>query len=74
MEEPNPAYDTWIQRDQQVLGYLLGPLSTELLVQAASLEHVVDLWGFINTTFAPMCKVKITHLWGALSSTNKLNN
>ena len=42
--EPNPAYDTWLTRDQQVLSYLLSTLSPEILAQAVGLEHAADVW------------------------------
>jgi hypothetical protein len=73
VEVPNPAYDAWLEKDQQVLSYLLGSLSTELLVQVVGLEHAADLWEFINTTFASRSKANVSHLRGALSNTKKLN-
>ena len=36
---PNPAYDTWITRDQQVVSYLVNSLSEDVLAQVFDLEH-----------------------------------
>jgi hypothetical protein len=70
---PNPAYDTWILRDQQVLTYLLGSLSPEILAQTIGMEHAADVWDLINKMFASRSKANVTHLRGALSNTKKLN-
>jgi hypothetical protein len=72
-EIPNPAYDTWILRDQQVLTYLLGSLSPEILAQTVEMEHAADVWDLINKLFASRSKANVTHLCGALSNTKKLN-
>jgi hypothetical protein len=36
---PNPAYDTWVTRDQHVMSYLMNSLSDELLAHVIGLEH-----------------------------------
>ncbi|KAK1606145.1 hypothetical protein QYE76_029818 [Lolium multiflorum] len=70
---PNPAYDAWLTRDQQVLSYLLGALSPEILLQAVGLEHAADVWSLVNNLFASRSKANVSHLRGALSNTKKLN-
>jgi hypothetical protein len=41
---PNPAYDTWLTRDQQVMSFLVGALSPKILSQAVSMEHAAEVW------------------------------
>ena len=71
--KPNPAYEAWLTRDQQVLSYLLGAMSSEILVQAVGMEHPADVWNLINNLFASRSKDNVTHLPGVLSNTKKLN-
>jgi hypothetical protein len=49
-------------RDQQVLSYLLGALSPEILLQAVSLEHTADRWSLVNGLFASRSKANVSHL------------
>jgi hypothetical protein len=59
---PNTAYDVWLTRDQQVLSYLLGTLSPEILLQAVGLEHAADVWSLVNGLFATRSKANVSHL------------
>ncbi|KAK1628605.1 hypothetical protein QYE76_002920 [Lolium multiflorum] len=70
---PNPAYDTWLTRDQQVLSYLIGTLSPEILALAVGMEHAAEVWDLVNSMFMSRSKLNVTHLRGALSNTKKLN-
>jgi hypothetical protein len=51
MTVPNPAYDAWLVRDQQVLTYLVGGVSPEILSQAVGMEHAAQVWSLINSMF-----------------------
>ena len=35
----NPDYESWLERDQQVLSYLLNSFSKEILMNVLRLEH-----------------------------------
>jgi hypothetical protein len=70
---PNPAYDTWLTRDQLVLTYLLGAISPEILAQCVDLEHAADVWDLVNGLFVSRTKANVTHLRAALSNTKKMN-
>ncbi|KAK1699417.1 hypothetical protein QYE76_016176 [Lolium multiflorum] len=70
---PNPAYDTWLTRDQQVLSYLLGALSPEILALAVGMEHAAEVWELVNSMYTSRSKANVTHLRAALSNTKKLN-
>ena len=39
----NPAYETWIARDQQVVSYLVNSLSEDVLPHVFDLHHAVDV-------------------------------
>jgi hypothetical protein len=49
---PNPDYEAWEVRDQQVLNYLLSSLSRKILVQVVSVETARDAWVTIDNIFA----------------------
>ena len=49
---PNPEYETWITKDQQVLKYLLSSLSREILSQISTAETVAAAWATIEGMFA----------------------
>jgi hypothetical protein len=40
----NPAYSSWLARDQNVLSYLLNSLSKEILMHVLRMEHTADVW------------------------------
>ena len=70
-EIPNPAYDTWICRDQIVLGYLLQSLSNEVLPHVHRIEHAAGVWQVIEEMFASQSQAKVTNLRIALANTKK---
>jgi hypothetical protein len=70
---PNPAYDTWISRDQIVLAYLLQSLSSEVLPHVHRIEHAAGVWQAIEEMFASQSQAKVTNLRIALANTKKLN-
>jgi hypothetical protein len=40
----NPLYEEWFATDQQILNFILGSLTWEILSQVAAKEKAVDLW------------------------------
>jgi hypothetical protein len=40
----NPEYDSWMAKDQHVLGYLFNSLRKEVLAQVATLETASAAW------------------------------
>jgi hypothetical protein len=49
---PNPNYETWIAKDQQVLNYLLSSLSKEIFSQVtSSAETTATAWAAIEGIF-----------------------
>jgi hypothetical protein len=48
---PNPEYEKWEVRDQQVLNYLLSSLSRDILVQIIPVDTRRDVWVAIDNVF-----------------------
>jgi hypothetical protein len=70
----NPQYETWLEKDQQVLSYLLNSLSKEVLMHVLRLEHTAEVWKAIEVMFASQSQSKVTNLRIALANTKKLNS
>ena len=68
---PNPTYDVWITKDQQVVSYLVNSLSEEVLAQVFGLEHAADVWGALTAMHTTQSKARVTTLRGALTNTKK---
>jgi hypothetical protein len=49
---PNPEYQEWYYRDQQVRSFVLGSLGHEVLVQVAAQDNAADLWAAIESMYA----------------------
>jgi hypothetical protein len=68
----NPAYDTWISRDQIVLGYLLQSIGPEVLPHVQQIETAAGVWHAVEEMFASSCQTKFTNLRITLANTKKL--
>jgi hypothetical protein len=73
IEVPNPAYDTWIARDQQVLRFLLNSLSPNILSHVLSAESSAEAWSMIDGMFKTAARSKTQHLRSQLNDTKKLS-
>jgi siderophore synthetase component len=71
-EVPNPAYGSWLARDQILLSYLLKSLSREVLIHVHRIEHSAGIWHAVGEMFAAQHQSKITNLRIALANTKKL--
>ncbi|KAK1631663.1 hypothetical protein QYE76_005978 [Lolium multiflorum] len=72
-EEANPAYDDWVATDQQVLTFLQGTLSPDILVSVIGMDTASKLWGAIRTMFASQSRTRVSNLRVALARTRKEN-
>jgi hypothetical protein len=70
---PNPAYATWLARDQTVMSYILNGLSPEIMTHVLRLEHTAAVWKEIESMFASVSQSKITNLRVAIANTKKLD-
>ncbi|KAK1695131.1 hypothetical protein QYE76_011828 [Lolium multiflorum] len=73
IQVPNPAYDTWIARDQQVLRFLLNSLSPDILSHVLSAESSAEAWSMIDGMFKTAARSKTQHLRSQLNDTKKLS-
>jgi hypothetical protein len=70
---PNPAYDTWITRDQQVVSFLVNSLSEEVLPHVFGCTHASDVWRALQELYTSQSKSRVSTLRGALTNTKKLD-
>jgi hypothetical protein len=52
VQSPNPVYEDWFAKDQQVLSFVLGNLGRDVLVQVSSKEVVAEAWSVIEAMFS----------------------
>ncbi|XP_071683228.1 uncharacterized protein [Lolium perenne] len=69
---PNPAYASWLSRDQIVLSYLLQSLSREILPHVHRIDNAAGVWKAIEEMFAAQSEAKINNLLVSLANTKKL--
>jgi hypothetical protein len=66
---PNPDYETWIAKDQQVLNYLLSSLSKEIFSQVTALaETAATAWAAIEGVFASQSRARVISTRMALAT------
>jgi hypothetical protein len=74
LQVENPAYVTWIARDQKVLRFLLNTLSPDILSHLLEVESTAEVWAAINGIFGAASRTKAQHLRGELNDTKKALN
>jgi len=67
----NPAYELWVAKDQQVLGYLLNSLTKDALAQVANLTTASAAWKALETRFAAHSRARVSNLRMQLTNTKK---
>jgi hypothetical protein len=72
-KEPNPAYDAWVATDQQVLTFLLGSLTPDILVAVIGMDTAADVYRAIKAMFASQSRTRVSNLRVALAKTRKDN-
>jgi hypothetical protein len=70
---PNPAYEDWFAKDQQVLSFVLGSLAREILQQVAAKETSAALWAAIEDMFSTQNRARALNTRLALATTKKGN-
>ncbi|KAK1629044.1 hypothetical protein QYE76_003359 [Lolium multiflorum] len=73
MKGPNPAYDTWVMRDQQVVSYLVNSLAEDVLPHVFGLSIAATVWRALNNLYAAQSKSRVSTIRGALTNTKKLD-
>ncbi|KAK1617180.1 hypothetical protein QYE76_022697 [Lolium multiflorum] len=70
---PNPAYETWITKDQTVVSFLVNSLSEEVLPQVFGLAHAAEVWHALKELYSSRSKSRVSTLGGSLTNTKKLD-
>ena len=69
--QPNPAYETWVTQDQQVLSYLFSSLSREVFSQVSAATTASELWAAIQAHHASQSRARIISTRMALATVSK---
>lgn len=70
-KSPNPAFEEWEAKDQQILSYLLSSISREVQIQVTSAKTAAEAWHSIEAMFASQTRARAVNLRLALSTTKK---
>jgi hypothetical protein len=68
---PNPAYNSWVARDQAVLGYLLSSLTHETLLHVSCCTMTAQAWGTLANLYASQTRACFINTQIALATTKK---
>jgi hypothetical protein len=52
-KEPNPAYASWVARDQAILGYVLSSLTRETLMHVSRCSTLAHVWSTLVDLYSP---------------------
>jgi hypothetical protein len=69
----NPAHESWLVQDQQVLSFLLSSLSKEILSSVASKSTAALAWKEIEGIFSSQTRARVVNTHMALANTKKGN-
>lgn len=70
---PNPEYDSWVAKGQQLLSYLLNSLTKDALAQVTSVKTSAEAWEALGTRFAAHSQARVTNLRMQLTNTKKVS-
>jgi hypothetical protein len=73
VKTPNPEYEDWYATDQQVLGFILGSLTKEVLPQVSAKETAAELWEALEVIYASKTRARAVNTRVALATTQKGN-
>ncbi|RLN36189.1 uncharacterized protein C2845_PM03G07800 [Panicum miliaceum] len=68
---PNPAFEEWEARDQQILSFLFASITQDVMTQIASSTTASEAWGSIEAMFASQTRARVLNLRIALTTTKK---
>ncbi|WVZ67619.1 hypothetical protein U9M48_016671 [Paspalum notatum var. saurae] len=71
VDVPNPEYETWLVKDQLLLGYLLNSLTKEVLAPVATLSSAAEVWATLEGMYAAQSRARATNLRMQLVSLKK---
>ena len=70
-EIPNPEHDLWVEKDQQLLGYLVNSVSKEVLAGITTATTSTQAWKALGVMFAAQSRAQVTNLRMQLSTVKK---
>jgi hypothetical protein len=68
---PNPAYEEWFSRDQQVLSFVPESSGREVLAQVAAQDTAAGLWAAIEEMYVSQNRARVVNTRLALTTANK---
>lgn len=68
---PNPAYEEWYTKDQQVLSFILGSLGRDVLGKVTIKETATQAWAAIETMFSSQTRARTLNTRLALATAQK---
>lgn len=68
---PNPTYEEWFTRDQQVLGFIFTSTSKDVLGQIATTSMVAEAWPGVADIFSAHTHARSVNVRLALATTKK---
>ena len=69
--KPNPEYDIWVAKDQQVLSFILSNLGKEILAQVSLEKTAAAAWAAIEAMHASQSRARIIATRMALATATK---
>ncbi|XP_072146538.1 uncharacterized protein [Setaria viridis] len=68
---PNPEHDSWVEKDQQLLSYLVNSVSKEVLAGIATATTSAEAWKALGVMFAAQSRARVTNLRMQLATAKK---
>jgi hypothetical protein len=68
---PNPAYEEWYARDQQILGFLFTSVTKDVLSQITAAKKAAQAWSAVENMFTAQMRARTMNMRLALTTTKK---
>lgn len=56
---PNPEYDNWVAKDQQVFSFLISSIGKEIFAQVSTAQTMAELWAAVEGSFASQSQARV---------------
>jgi hypothetical protein len=70
-KESNPAYASWMARDQAVLGYVLSSLTRETLMHVSRCSTAAQAWSMLADLYSLQTRARVVNTCIILATTKK---
>jgi hypothetical protein len=68
---PNPTFETWYARDQQILGLILSNVGKEVQAQIVAAQTAAQAWSAVEKMYSAQTRAKTMNVRLALATTKK---